>query len=424
MALTLKEISQKIAQNPKLVIVEDFEIGVEETSIDTVSTHSNKTKNTKIQKEFLITLRLLHRKRLGEGFATATDSDSLNLLVENAIASAESSLPCPWFRFPLWRSVAKEGVQARTSPLNRDEIVVPEGVYVVVSNETKNKRIQRKTEKQVLEQSVSNQYVEVMVSVPVKHTEVLLKEKIKNPTSTDTIHGTIKKLLNEKKYFSNAPTFPILLTTGLVFSESVGAGILERLSQLFAADSPVAESYWNTQKRALSDKVAIIDDGKMSFSTGEFFDFEGVAGQKVILVSDGKVQSLLHNTTTGAKYNRPGTGSLRSFENSKGPRISHSNLYMEKGSKKIEDIIHHTVDGIFVEAATNWEMFERDGIDFVQFDALGWRIENGEGKFPVFCERISFPLAKYLECIVDVSDKIEWHGNVASPAVTVHNLLT
>lgn len=424
MALTLKEISQKVAQNAKLVIVEDYEIGVEETIIESETLAAGKSTSTSVQKEWLITLRLIHRKRLGESFVTSTDFDSLNLLVEHAIRSAEASLPCPWFRFPLWRAMGKEAPTSQTSSLKSADIAVSEGTVVTVAREQKQKRIQRKTEKLVQEQKFSNVYVEIIAPVLVNGSEKILRDKIKNPDSADRVSKLVKKLASQRKYFTEAPLFSLTDKHQLVFSDSISSGILERLSSFFAADNTTAESYWNTQKRILPSHVLIVDDGKKNALTGEFFDFEGVAGQKVVVVSEGKLQSMLHNTTTGAKYNRPGTGSLRVFENAKGPKISFSNLYLEKGSKKIEELIHKIKDGVFLETATQWEIYQRDGAEFIRFDALGWRIERGEGTHPVFCSAISFPLVKFLECIDELSDQVEWHGSVASPAVTVQHLLS
>jgi TldD protein len=167
-----------------------------------------------------------------------------------------------------------------------------------------------------------------------------------------------------------------------------GSGILlhEAIGHAFEADFNRKNTSIFADKlgKVVCDKnINIVDDGTLEFDRGSInFDDEGVAVQKTAIVTNGVLNSYLHDRISAKFYgvSPTGNGRRQSFRYIPIPRMRST--YMENGNCKEEDIIASVSNGIFVDNFTNGQVQIGAG-DFTFFVKSGYLIENGKLTQPI-----------------------------------------
>lgn len=130
--------------------------------------------------------------------------------------------------------------------------------------------------------------------------------------------------------------------------------------------------------------INIVDDATLPHYRGSGnYDDEGVPGQKVYMITDGKLTSYLHDRISADYYGVAPTGNGRreSFRDVPIPRM-HS-TYMENGTDgTLEDLIKRAGNGIYVDNFANGEVKIGEG-DFTFYVKSGYLIENGKLTMPI-----------------------------------------
>ena len=126
--------------------------------------------------------------------------------------------------------------------------------------------------------------------------------------------------------------YPIVFEN-LVFSDLLSVMMEYTLS---ARHVMYKESYYTDklEQEVASKKFTLIDDGQLpeGLSTTKI-DREGVPRQKTVVIDKGKLVSFLTDSYSAYKLNLPLTG------NSSGNAVSPTNLRIEGGNKKLQDLI-------------------------------------------------------------------------------------
>lgn len=99
-------------------------------------------------------------------------------------------------------------------------------------------------------------------------------------------------------------------------------------------------------EKLFSEKLTILDDTNHPLSCGMPFDFEGVPRQKVTLVENGIVKSVVHERKTAKMAGLESTGHSLPQPNSFGP--VPFNLVVEAGDEDVEQMIRSTERGLYV----------------------------------------------------------------------------
>jgi TldD protein len=160
-------------------------------------------------------------------------------------------------------------------------------------------------------------------------------------------------------------------------------------------------------KKVAENFVNIIDDGTIPGKRGTLnFDDEGNPTEKTRLVTNGILNSYLHDRISATHYKvKPtGNGRRQDFRNIPIPRMRTT--YMENGPHKKDEIIASVKNGIYVDSFSNGEVNIGQG-DFTFFVKFGYLIENGKLTKPIKDINIIGNGPKALADIVMVGDDLD-----------------
>ncbi|MEM7069216.1 MAG: TldD/PmbA family protein [Pseudomonadota bacterium] len=175
----------------------------------------------------------------------------------------------------------------------------------------------------------------------------------------------------------NSGSYPI------VFDPRISAGIVGTLAGAINGSSIARKTSFLRDKMHSSvarKAINIIDDPHMEKRAGsKVFDGEGVANNRLELVSDGILQTWLLDCATARELELKTNG--RAGRGGSGTSPTTSNCYMEPGEQSPDEIISSIKDGLYLTETIG------HGINMVTGDyskgAAGFWIENGEIAFPV-----------------------------------------
>lgn len=126
-----------------------------------------------------------------------------------------------------------------------------------------------------------------------------------------------------------------------------------------------------------STLISVIDDGALPNAVlSAPFDGEGVSNQRTVLIENGNLKGLLHNTYTATKDGTVSTGNaVRSFKGT--PEIGTTNFYIEAGSVTQEELLAEISQGFYVTEVMGMHTANPISGDF-SVGASGIWIENGK----------------------------------------------
>lgn len=210
----------------------------------------------------------------------------------------------------------------------------------------------------------------------------------------------------------------------VAFENSVAAEFLSIFSALLSADAvQKGKSLLKDKvgKKVISDILNIVDDGLLPSAVGSKpFDDEGVPTTKKILIREGVVESLMHNTYTACKGGERSTGNAIRGGYSSIPLVGPTNLYLEC-SKTSEDILSALDRGLFVTDAMGVHTANPISGDF-SIGVSGLWVEGGIIKHPIKEAVITGNILE-LFSNVEMADKdFRFYGNIGSPGILIKTL--
>ena len=166
----------------------------------------------------------------------------------------------------------------------------------------------------------------------------------------------------------------------LQIHESCGHAI--ELDRVLGAEAAYAgTSFLTTDKlnnfRYASDVVNIPADSLRVPGLGTYgWDDEGVPSQSTPIVTNGEFVGYLMSRETATGLGLTSNGCVRAASWNRVPMIRMTNVSIEPGTWKLDDLIADTDDGIFLEMNRSWSIDERYNF---QFGAeVGYEIKNGK----------------------------------------------
>ncbi len=178
-----------------------------------------------------------------------------------------------------------------------------------------------------------------------------------------------------------AGEMPVVLapaTSGILLHEAIGHGMEADFNRK-------GTSIYSTMlgKKVAEDFVTIVDTALEPKSRGAIHvDDEGVAGQRTVLVENGKLVSYLHDRISSRHYKVDPTGNGRreSFRFAPMPRMCVTT--MENGPHNPEEIIKSVKKGIYALDFSNGEVTIGAG-DYSFYVKTGFLIEDGKLTSPI-----------------------------------------
>jgi TldD protein len=127
-----------------------------------------------------------------------------------------------------------------------------------------------------------------------------------------------------------------------------------------------------------SDIVNIVADATVPGGLGTFgWDDEGVPGQRVYLIKNGIFVGYLSSRETAGIVNSRSSGAMRADGWNRIPLIRMTNINLQPGRWKYEDMIEDTDDGVFMETNKSWSIDDKR-INFQFGCEFARQIEKGK----------------------------------------------
>jgi len=103
-------------------------------------------------------------------------------------------------------------------------------------------------------------------------------------------------------------------------------------------------------KPVMSKLVTIYDDGAVKGGLGFLpYDDEGVKSNHTILVEKGVLKSFMHDRSSAASMKAPLTGNAHAWDYSVEPLIRQTNIGIEPGDFKVEEMTEDIREGLFID---------------------------------------------------------------------------
>jgi PmbA protein len=177
------------------------------------------------------------------------------------------------------------------------------------------------------------------------------------------------------------------------------------------------------QSKIASSVVNLVDDGLMNGGIGSApVDSEGVSMRKTLLIKEGYLQNLLHNTYTARKWGLSSTGNNIRIGFKGLPYVGITNLFIEKGQVSEEDLIKDIKEGIYISETMGVHTANSISGDF-SIGISGYKIEGGEVLSPIKGIAISGNILSILNKIDGLADNLRFFGRVGSPSIRVSDVM-
>lgn len=212
----------------------------------------------------------------------------------------------------------------------------------------------------------------------------------------------------------------------VIFNNEMGADILSTFSNIFSAKAVqdgLSLLKGKLKSKIANDIVSISDDAllKNGFSTRPFDD-EGYPSQTTEIISNGTLQSYLHNSITAKKDKTKSTGNAsRSYKST--VTISPSNFFIKNGTSSEKDLYKFYPKCVEIVSLSGLH----SGCNSISGDfsigAEGFYYENGERKYPVHNFTISGNFFQLLQNIIAIGNNLKFNMNsIGSPSILIKTM--
>jgi PmbA protein len=208
----------------------------------------------------------------------------------------------------------------------------------------------------------------------------------------------------------------------VVFDRRIAGSIVSHLASAANGAAVARKTSFLRDKmgqKLFADGITIIDDPlRLRGLRSRPFDGEGVAGQKLNLVEDGRLRSWILDCATARELGLTTTGHAARGVSSV-PSPSASNLFMEPGRVSPQQLIADIKDGFYVTDLIGM------GVNMVTGDysrgASGFWIENGERTYAVSEVTIAGTLIDMFAQLTPADD-LEFRTGVDAPTLRLEGL--
>ena len=163
-----------------------------------------------------------------------------------------------------------------------------------------------------------------------------------------------------------------------------GVWLHEGIGHLLEADVAAAQGWLDRRgERVASPAVNLVDDPTLAVGRGALrADDEAAPAQRTTLIENGMLCGFLTDRRTADRHDLPRTGHGRRQDYRHAPLPRMTNLILQPGEVRPDDLVADVADGLFVTAVGQGHTDPASGRYAVAVRA-GRRIENGRLTMPV-----------------------------------------
>lgn len=173
---------------------------------------------------------------------------------------------------------------------------------------------------------------------------------------------------------AQAGTFPALLDP-----DEAGLFIHEAFGHLSEADglqhNPSFRERLRLGTEIASPALSVADDPTLPGLPGSYVvDDEGIQGMRTQLIREGVLSGRLHSRETAAEFAEPLSGNMRAVDAFHTPIVRMSNIFIEPGPHRFEELLAAVEDGYYLVGAKGGQT---SGDQFTFGAQWGWKIRGG-----------------------------------------------
>ena len=167
--------------------------------------------------------------------------------------------------------------------------------------------------------------------------------------------------------------------------------------------------------KIIDERISIYDDPTIDYADGSYdCDDEGVPAQRTPMFEAGVLKNYIFDLQTAGIMNTKSTGNgTRSFSSQPSP--GNSNVIVEPGDMKFEDMIKDMKRGILVDQVLGGGQSNVLAGEFSVNIDLGYLVENGEIVGRVKDCMVAGNVFDVFNNIIALGDKSDWHGSLRVP---------
>lgn len=415
---------------------EVFRVSSEETQ---VRFEANKLKQLQTKQQTSVALRIIKNGKTG--YATSTEIDNSEALVNNAVETAEFGTVAA---FALPESTESPPVDIFDAAVNsvsiKEMVGLGEEMIATITDHTPKIICEGAVSRGVINVSIINSrggraaYRKSFFGLDIEGslieaTDMLFvgeSQSSCHPLSdTVTVTDEVLRQLDLAKNRATAPSkrLPVVFTPN-----GIASGLLLPLMSAFNGKTVLegASPVGDKQGQLVFDKkFNLHDDPTVSYRPGSRpCDDEGVSSQRTTLVKEGVVGDFLYDLQTAALAGQQSTGN---GSRSRGglPSPSASAFTIAPGDTAFDDMIKDIKEGLLVDYLMGASQGNILGGDFSGNVLLGYKIENGEIAGRVKDTMVSGNIYQALKDITAIGSQARWVGSslltppIYLPAISV-----
>ncbi|KHE90248.1 MAG: TldD/PmbA family protein [Candidatus Scalindua rubra] len=168
-------------------------------------------------------------------------------------------------------------------------------------------------------------------------------------------------------------------------------------------------------EKIMDERISIYDDPTIDYADGSYMcDDEGVSARRTPLFESGVLKNYIYDLQTAGIMNAKSTGNgIRSFASQPSP--GNSNVIVEPGDMKFEDMIKDMKSGILVDQVLGGGQSNVLAGEFSVNVDLGYLVENGEIVGRIKDCMIAGNVFEVFNDIIALGDRSDWHGSLKVP---------
>jgi PmbA protein len=413
------EKARKVAE-----AAEVFLVTAEETP---VQFEANRLKHIQGKQSTSVALRIIKDGRIG--YATATDVNDAQALVDNAVETARFGTKARFELPPTTPYPQVDIFDAAVESIAVEEMAsLGEELIAIITKHTPDIICEAAVEKETFDLTIINsrggqaEYKKSVFGIGVvgnlvRGTDMLFVgegQSYCHPlTDVEEIAKVVLRQLDLAKNQASAPTksLPVIFTP-----DGVASALISPLMAAFNGKtvlegaSPIGSKLGEP---VFDDKLSIWDDPTIAYRPhSRPCDDEGVPSQRTPLIDKGVVANFLYDLQTAALARTKSTGSA-----SRGgglPLPSPSTLVIAPGKVSFDDMVSDIKEGLVIEQLMGAEQGNILGGDFSGNVLLGYKVESGKIVGRVKNTMVAGNVYKLLKEISAIGSQAKWVSGVLS----------
>ncbi|MFQ5735889.1 MAG: TldD/PmbA family protein [Thermodesulfobacteriota bacterium] len=175
-------------------------------------------------------------------------------------------------------------------------------------------------------------------------------------------------------------------------------------------------------KKVVSGVLNVWDDGLLPGGwSSSAFDGEGVPRSRTPLLSAGVLRGYLYDSYWAKRAGAASTGNA-SRSSFKGlPSVGISNLYIENGTKTLDELFSEMGDGLFITELLGVHTINSVTGDY-SLGAAGFRVEGGKVAYPVRGMAVAGNLLDTLMKVGGCADDLRFVGSIGAPSLLINEI--